>query len=242
MITVSLVSHDHGDMIVSLINSLIKIKEVENIIVTLNVPEAINFPRSKKIKVINNPTPIGFGQNHNNAFKYSKSIYFCVINPDISILKNPFPVLISELKSHDASLIAPLILNPKGSTEDSVRHFPSISFLLKKLFFSNKGNIVLDDLNSLYTPDWVAGMFMLFKSESYRKVNGFDEQFFLYYEDVDLCVRLWRRNLKVVASNRAKVIHDAQRASRNNFTHFGWHILSIIRYLLKHWGRLPKHE
>jgi|TARA_B110000037_G_scaffold211178_1_gene262436 GT2 family glycosyltransferase len=242
MVTISLVSHGHADMIVSLTKSLLKIKEIEKIIVTLNIPEAINLPRSNKIKLINNITPIGFGHNHNNAFKYSESNYFCVLNPDISIINNPFPVLIEELKSNNASLVAPLIVSPLGLIEDSIRYFPSISLLLKKLFFSNKGSIVLSDLNNLYTPDWVAGMFMLFKAESYKKAKGFDEKFFLYYEDVDLCARFWTQNLKIVASSKATVIHDAQRASRNNFTHFGWHILSIIRYLLKHWGRLPKHE
>ena len=54
MVTISLVSHGHADMIVSLTKSLLKIKEIEKIIVTLNIPEAINLPRSNKIKLINN--------------------------------------------------------------------------------------------------------------------------------------------------------------------------------------------
>ena len=242
MITISLVSHGHGVMIIKLIKSLLKINEVENIIVTLNIPEEINLPKSRKIKLINNITPVGFGQNHNNAFKLSKSNFFCVLNPDITILDNPFILLIKELTTHNASLIAPLIVGPKGLPEDSIRNFPLISTLLKKLIFSSKGNIILDNISTPYSPDWIAGMFMLFKKDSYQKINGFDEGFFLYYEDVDLCARLWSKNLKIIVTNKVTVIHDAQRASRSNFTYFGWHLLSIIRYFFKHWGRLPKHE
>ncbi len=242
MLTISLVSHAHGVMINGLIESLLKFNEVENIIVTLNIPEDINLPNSSKITIIRNIKPFGFGQNHNNAYKLSKSNFFCVLNPDITILDNPFPLLIKELTSHNASLIAPLIVCPSGLPEDSVRYFPSILTLLKKLIFSSKGNIVLNNLNTTYSPDWIAGMFMLFKKDSFQKINGFDEGFFLYYEDVDLCVRLWNENLKIIVTNKVSVIHDAQRASRTNFTHFGWHLLSIIRYFFKHWGRLPKHE
>jgi len=242
MITISLVSHGHGEMIVKLIKSLLRINEVENIIVTLNIPEEINLPKSPKITIINNISPFGFGRNHNNAFKLSKSNFFCVLNPDITILDNPFPLLIEELTTHNASLIAPVIVGPKGLPEDSVRYFPSISSLLKRFIFSTKDNIILTGLSTPYSPDWIAGMFMLFKKDCYQKVNGFDENFFLYCEDVDLCVRLWSENLKIIVTNKVSVIHDAQRASRTNFTHFCWHLHSLIRYFFKHWGRLPKHE
>jgi len=242
MITISLVSHGQGDMIISLIKSLLKNNEVEKIIVTLNIPETITLPKSSKILVIKNSKPIGFGHNHNNAFKLSKSRFFCVLNPDISFLKNPFPALISELRIHKASLVAPLIINPIGLPEDNVRHFPTVSLLLRKLFFSTKGNIVLKSPNKSCSPDWVAGMFMLFTKEGYHKVKGFDEGFFLYCEDIDLCARLWSENLKIIATNRATVIHDARRASRTNIVYFAWHLLSMIRYFIKHWGRLPKHE
>jgi len=242
MITISLVSHGHGTMIIKLIKSLLKINEVESIIVTFNIPEDINLPKSPKIQIIDNISPVGFGQNHNNAFKLSKTNFFCVLNPDITILQNPFFLLIKELTTHNASLIAPLIVCPRGLPEDSARHFPSILTLLKKLIFSSKGNIVLTGLSKPYSPDWIGGMFMLFKKDCYQKVNGFDEGFFLYYEDVDLCARLWSKKLKIIVTNKVSVIHDSQRASRSNFTHFRWHLLSIIRYFFKHWGRLPKHE
>ena len=59
-------------------------------------------------------------------------------------------------------------------------------------------------------------MFMLVRSADYMAVGGFDEGFFLYYEDVDICARLWRSGRKVVICPEAIVVHDARRASRYN--------------------------
>jgi N-acetylglucosaminyl-diphospho-decaprenol L-rhamnosyltransferase len=90
-----------------------------------------------------------------------------------------------------------------------------------------------------FDADWVAGMFMLFRADDYRALGGFDEGFFLYYEDVDICARLWKAGRPVLACPKAQVIHDARRASRQNLRYMRWHAGSMARYLGKHWLRLP---
>lgn len=80
---------------------------------------------------------------------------------------------------------------------------------------------------------------MLFRSEDFRRLQGFDEKFFLYYEDVDICARAWKSGMKVLACPSVSVIHDAQRASRRNLQHMKWHAASMMRYFWKHAGRLP---
>ncbi len=81
--------------------------------------------------------------------------------------------------------------------------------------------------------DWVAGMFMLFRSDAFRAARGFDERFFLYYEDVDLCRRLRRLGHSCVFQPEASVIHDARRASRRNLRLMGIHAASAVRYLVR---------
>jgi hypothetical protein len=95
------------------------------------------------------------------------------------------------------------------------------------------------DCQSVFYPEWVAGMFMMFRNSAYKKLNGFDEHFFLYYEDVDICVRAWKVGLKVLACPSVSVVHDARRESRRNIRYLWWHLTSMIRYFVKHWGRLP---
>jgi len=79
-------------------------------------------------------------------------------------------------------------------------------------------------------PDWVGGMFMLFRSDLYKTLGGFDEGYFLYYEDIHLCARLRVAGMRVVLEPKAEIIHDAQRASHRDLRHAWWHATSILRF------------
>ena len=240
MIAISIVSHGHGDMVTSLVTQLLECPEISRIIITKNISEELLIPASAKIHVIENKFPKGFGENHNFAFSGISDEYFCPLNPDIRLLTNPFPQLIEALKKYDAELAAPMVLNELGGIEDSARYFPTTLSLIKKLFFKIQGHYNLAESRDIFSPEWVAGMFMLFKSSAYKKLNGFDSKYFLYYEDVDICVRLWRAGMKLAIDPSICVVHDARRASRNNFSHMKMHLRSMLLYFYKYCGRLPK--
>lgn len=240
MIAVSIVSHGHGAMVGKLIGQLLDCPEVGRIILTRNIPEALELPQDERIVVIDNPVPKGFGANHNAAFARCKEAFFCPLNPDIELLENPFPLLLDAAKRSGATVLAPLVLSPAGGIEDSIRHFPTLRSLFSKLLGGYDGRYHLEKGQADFCPDWVAGMFVLFTSEAYAKLKGFDEGFFLYYEDVDICVRAWQQGQKVLVCPRVSVVHDARRASRRNWQHFRWHLASMGRYFLKHWWRLPR--
>lgn len=240
MVAVSIVSHGHGKMVSVLTAQLLECSEISRIIITKNIAEELLLPTSPIIHVIENKYPKGFGENHNSAFSEIKDDYFCPLNPDIRLLTNPFPKLIESLKKYDAELAAPMVLNELGDIEDSARYFPTIPSLIKKLFFKIEGRCKLAESRTIFHPEWIAGMFMLFKSSAYKKLNGFDDNFFLYYEDVDICVRLWKVGMRLVVDPSICVIHDARRASRNNFSHMRLHLKSMAIYFLSHCGRLPK--
>jgi N-acetylglucosaminyl-diphospho-decaprenol L-rhamnosyltransferase len=80
-------------------------------------------------------------------------------------------------------------------------------------------------------------MFMLFRRDAFERVRGFDERYFLYYEDVDICRRLGAAAFRVVATPRAQAIHEAQRASRRNPRYMYWHARSMLRYLTTSYPR-----
>lgn len=244
MITASVVSHLHGDMVNKLVAKLVDLPEVTSIILTYNVPEARYVETSNaKIQVVLNSSPKGFGANHNAAFRRCDTEYFCVLNPDLTIDRNPMPGLILALQQYGAALAAPLILSPNGTVEDSIRRFPTLGSLLVKSMVARrtKSYDLMGDASDFY-PDWVGGMFMLFASDDFRAVGGFDEFYFLYYEDVDICVRLWNAGLMIVAVPNQSVVHAAQRASRSNLKHARWHAYSLLRYFRRHSFRLPHVE
>jgi hypothetical protein len=233
MITVSVVSHGHGDMASRLVSRLLAFNEVSKVILTCNIPETLRMTDDSRLVLIKNPTPKGFGANHNSAYRLSKTDYFCVLNPDIELPSNPFPLLTSAMQSHAADIAAPVVLAPNGKVEDSIRHFPTLGSLFSKAMGGPDGRYIIRSSHPSFEPDWVAGMFMLFLTKAYRQLQGFDESYFLYYEDVDICRRAHRLGLKIVCCPDVYVVHHAQRASRRSLSHMRWHLTSMLRYLAK---------
>lgn len=240
MIAVSVVSHGHGTMVIQLIQQLLLCPEIEQIVLTQNIPESVVPPSHVKLDIIKNSHPAGFGANHNAAFQRCTQPFFCVINPDISLPENPFPNLLSQLASHAAALSAPLVMAPDGRVENSIRHFPTPFTIFSKVVFGADDSFHVASGDPAFYPEWVAGMCMLFDSAKFKKINGFDTSFFLYYEDVDICTRLWKSGCPVVACPSTYVVHTARRESHRSLRFLRWHLCSMIRYFFKHFGRLPK--
>ncbi len=242
MVTISIVSHGQADLVRRCLLDLVGIPEVARVIVTLNVPEPdpeIPAELESRLLTIRNITPQGFGANHNQAFLNCETRFYCVMNPDIRLPKNPFPVLMAELEREHTSAIGPAVLSPSGQLEDSVRKFPTPLSLGMKVLGRGGGSYQFAIGEEPFAADWIGGMFMLFRAEDYKCVGGFDEGYFLYYEDVDICARLWKAGGHVLACPKAQVIHDARRSSHRNLRYMRWHVSSLARYLSRHWLRFP---
>ncbi len=233
-ISISVVSHGHINLINDLlhdINEHCRAVPIE-LILTLNLEEALPFTEggfSFPIKIIRNRIPLGFSVNHNQAFAQSGGEIFCVVNPDIRLDNDPFLALITHLQINSVGAAAPVVLNSSGEMEDSARHFPTPFKILCKAFGGCKGSDYAVKGEVIY-PDWVGGMFMLFRREVFEKLGGFDERYFLYYEDVDLCARLRLRGYEVALCPDAKVIHHAHRSSHNSLKFMKWHLTSMARF------------
>lgn len=234
VVAVSVVSHGHGVMVDRLVDQLLECPEVGLVIVTRNIPELHVSIRDTRVIVVENTAPKGFGANHNAAFQRARLPFWCVLNPDVRLQGNPFPDLTAALTYDSAGLVAPLVRNPAGSVEDSIRYFPTTISLVKKIVGHDTGHYPVDLSTSLLCPEWVAGMFMLFRREVYSALNGFDQGYFLYYEDVDICIRTWLSGRKVLACPAVSVEHDARRESHRNARYLKHHLCSMARYFLKH--------
>ena len=209
----SVVSHGQGQLVFNLLNDLEISVEANSFCVTLtlNIKEALPFdPKmfSFPIRVIKNAVPKGFAENHNAAFnKFQDNLlYFCAINPDIRFNKDPFPELLLQLKNNSAGIVAPIVVGRSGEIEDSTRRFPTPFKILCKALSGCKGSDYPVS-NRPFFPDWVGGMFMLIPRDIFKQLGGFNEKYFLYYEDVDFCARLRLRGYEVLACPEVKVTH-----------------------------------
>jgi N-acetylglucosaminyl-diphospho-decaprenol L-rhamnosyltransferase len=234
-LTVSIVSHGQAALAEHVMRDLERCTTVPlEVVLTVNMPEPLPFDPngfSYPVTVLENRTPKGFGANHNAAFRVARGEYFCVLNPDIRLSRDPYPGLVAHLADVGVGVVGPAVTNPAGQMEDSARRFPTLWTLVRKVFVKGTHlDYVLDRLP--VEPDWLAGMFMLFRAATFREASGFDERYFLYYEDVDLCMRLRTAGYRVVWEPGVPVVHDARRTSRRNLRYFSWHMLSFLRYLL----------
>jgi GT2 family glycosyltransferase len=232
MVTASIVSHGHGSMVAHLVGELFACPEVSRIVITQNVAEGASYPRDQRLEVHRNEAPRGYGANHNAALADATTPFVCVLNPDIRLQGNPFPVLLQSFGDQSTALSAPKIIGPDGATEDSARRFPTVFSIAAKAFGGHDGTYP-DRTASLLNPDWLAGMFLLMRREAFAKVGGFDEGFYLYYEDVDLCWRLRRAGYHIVQDRSVSVMHEARRESRRSLRFAKWHLASMVRYLFK---------
>lgn len=238
VITVSIVSHGHGKHIEALLNDLALPGNHEyiNVILRFNKPEATNlyarnwpFP----LEIVYNNRGQGFSANHNATFRQFCELgtlgFFCVLNPDIRLQAGTMAALLACCeRSPGVALIAPQVCAPDGQFEANARQLPAPGEILRKGVMRFLGQGLQEERSDSW--DWFAGMFMLFDVAAFRAVGGFDERYFLYYEDVDICCRLRLAGMALRYCPTVTVVHDAQRGSHRNFGLFLRHLSSVVRF------------
>jgi len=223
-ITLSVVSHEQHALVDALISDLagIDVPELSRVVLTQNLPEippVTRRARSPRVEVIRNRVPLGFGMNHNAAFRKCDTEYFAVVNPDIALMGNPFPALLSALRA-GAGVAAPAVLEPDGRLADTARRMITPAELIRRR---------MPHYTPPEAPRWFAGMFLLFRSDAFEAVGGFDEGFFMYCEDFDICARLRLAGWPLAFVPQVQVVHAAQQLSHRSLRHFRWHISSLSR-------------
>ena len=235
ILVISVVSHQQGEMVRLLLEDIQQYcpsRELK-LILTLNIPETLPFEPhhySFPITIVHNHAPRGFGANHNQAFRQASGAYFAVLNPDLRFSGNPFPILCAALEGgNPVGVIAPGVEEEAHKIADNARRFPTPFRILKRILRSARR----PDYSPAGRPipvDWLAGLFLLFPSRVFTAIKGFDERYFLYCEDVDLCARLRLAGYEVLWDPRVSVIHQAQRHSHRRLSHLRWHVVSLIRF------------
>jgi N-acetylglucosaminyl-diphospho-decaprenol L-rhamnosyltransferase len=239
-LSLSIVSHGHRDYIASLLTQLAALPRSDfEVILTLNMPEPLPVELATlpyPVHLVVNDKPRGFSANHNAAFALSSGEVFVILNPDIKLLEDPFTSMLSLLKDNGTCICAPLIVSKEGVIENSARNFPSPYLLLRKLSgrifkYSLAPEAVPED-DAVLMPDWAAGMFLAVRRDTYTMLNGFNENYFLYFEDVDFCARARLAGCRILVCKHTRVIHEAQRDSHRKLRFLLWHLESAFKFFI----------
>jgi N-acetylglucosaminyl-diphospho-decaprenol L-rhamnosyltransferase len=200
------------------------------VLVTMNVPEAPRWVRDDwpfEVTTICNPRPKGYAANHNQAFSRCDTPYFGVMNPDLRVPGSVVAEICDRLAVTGAAMAAPIMTDCSGARADNAR--PLITPLEIAVRFVNRrlGRGTLHNRERRY--DWVAGMFMVFEREAFEAMRGFDERFYLYCEDFDICARLRLAGRDFDVYEDLRVVHGARRRSHRNLRFFVWHVSSLLK-------------
>lgn len=242
-IFISVVSHGHAELLKRL-NCVHNLAVNFTVVVKSNVREELaGYCKSNNIHYIDDSYGLGFGANNNIIYRYCcehldmlDSDYFVVLNPDVIIDKESIDDLVGKMEKANNALGAINLYKDEQHqiSDDSIRHFPSLSqFIASFLGYGNSSKIDKNTINEPTQVDWAAGSFLCFKAELYKKLNGFNEAYFMYCEDIDICYRTYKLGYKVVFFPSIKAIHLAEHANRKLFSkHLYWHVVSVIRFLV----------
>lgn len=222
---VSVVSHGHGPQVHALLLDLARwsVGTVRRVVLTQNLPEPP--PQAPEggwpfvLECRTNGVPAGFGTNHNRALAHATEPLVCLLNPDVDLAgADPFAALALAALAPAVGAVYPEQVDALGRCQDSERELPTPLALWRRRVCGATEQRV----------EWVNAACLVIPTPVWQRLGGFDEGYFLYCEDVDLCLRLRLAQLALVRGP-ARIVHVGQRDSHRRWRHLVWHVRSLWR-------------
>jgi N-acetylglucosaminyl-diphospho-decaprenol L-rhamnosyltransferase len=196
-----------------------------------------SFPQSASgPKVIEISKNIGFGEAHNRGAKEAQGEYILFLNPDTKINAEALEEMLNIFeKDAKIGIVGPLLIDFEGRLQKECWGFKKspLSTIKSKL----PGNAAWrKNEEKIFEVDWVSGGAMMIRKKLLSELGGFDENYFMYFEDVDLCLQAKKRGWKIVVNQEAKVQHRGGKSfssQRNKKRHY---YASQNYYLEKNFG------
>lgn len=210
-----------------------------------NSPEKIGeklraqFPQPNYILLKEN---LGFGKGHNQVLDKIHSKYHFIINPDIVINQNTVKALCDFMDSHpDCAICCPKVLNPDGTVQYIAKRRPTLSALLARRIHKGPFKKIEEkylakemDHDQSFEVEFCTGCFSVVRTDVFKKIQGFDPQYFLYFEDADITMEA-KKHGKAYYTPSATVIHMWHRETAKSFKPFMLQLKSMFIYMKK-WG------
>lgn len=193
-----------------------------------------NFPKTIILDTKKNP---GFGTANNTGAAMAHGDTLLFLNSDTEVFDSSIAEMEKFLNSDEKiGVVGGALLNPDKTAQRSFNHFYDVSHTAQLLFGGDKKELASQDLSKTQKVDWVSGGFLMIKKDVFGKINGFDENIFMYLEDMELCYRVHKEKFDVYFYPKARVIHIGHGSSNRTFA-----IVNIYRGLLyvckKHYSK-----
>jgi GT2 family glycosyltransferase len=183
----------------------------------------------------------GFAYGMNCGIRIAKGKYIILQNPDTVIINGDLKKVFSFIDKENAGLVGPKIVNSKNEIQDSCRPFMTPLILIQRLYsrYVKRKQSILDhqfDYSKTQTVDWVIGGFMVIPRTTIDLVGLLCEDYFMYIEDMDYCLNIWKNNLKVYYYTELIIEYEGDRkSSRFNISnkYISTHIKNYLKFIMK---------
>ncbi len=166
------------------------------------------------VEWIRNDRMRGFGENHNRALARADGRYLFVLNDDTELDPGCLDRLVRFMDQHrDVGCVGPRLRYPDGRVQPSAFHFPTPGRVALGAVTLQRAGWVESGGEAIRAVDWVNGAAMLIRTDAFRDLGGFDQDFYMYCEDVDLCRRLWDAGYRVAFFPPAGLTHHEYGSS-----------------------------
>jgi len=188
------------------------------------------------IKIIENGKNLGFGAACNIGAKNATEELLFFLNPDTQIISGDINEVLKKFQNNPSiGIIAPKILTQDGSIQTwSFGKEITLPGLLKNNLLSEKPTVVETETEA----DWVSGAAFFIKKALFEKIGGFDEKFFMYFEDIDLCKRARQHSFRIMIHPDFKIMHIGGKSFDDKKTQKKYYFRSQDYYFQKHFGLL----
>jgi len=199
-----------------------------------------------KFTFIQNSGNNGFSNGCNFGASIAKGNHFLFLNPDTKITLDALETLLKTAVSHtEIGILSCLQINENNVFYNQNNLFPALGrfFGISRSLFKKLNKVKLEkrfnNNNDLFYPDWVTGAVVFISREWFNKINGWNEDYWLYFEDVDLCCRIRKNGWKIKYTPVAKVVHIGGRSAQSNVTKaFIEYRMSQLYFYKKYHGTL----
>ena len=180
---------------------------------------------------------VGFGRAHNAGFERSQGEYVLFLNPDTRILPGALQALLDVFeKDEKIDIAGPLLVDSAGKVQPDcfgARHTP-LSTIKRKIFKRHSRQVRVG--GEIFETDWISGGAMLVRRDVFEKTGKFDENYFMYFEDADFCLRAKKRGSKIAVIPSVLVFHESGKSFASEREKKKHYYASQDYYLRKHFG------
>lgn len=201
---------------------------------------AADFPA---VKLIRNAENLGYAKANNQGFRISRGDLILLLNPDTLIPDQAVDRLAADLRAAAprVAAVGPRLLNRHGRFQrEQGRRLPSLATAITQYFFLSHllglpGIFQNRDFKRALTVDWLCGACLLCRREAYARLNGLDETFFLYCEDLDFGFRLRKLGLQSRLQPDVSITHLSKQSTRQQGGEiYNYQIRNLIRFYSQH--------